>query len=54
MGGAWTVCRFKGRLGKKEEGGIFEGGDTLMHTVFRENWVGSEVANMKIASLCHF
>ena len=32
--GAWTVFRFKGRLGKKEEGGVFEGGvDTLMHTM---------------------
>ena len=24
--GAWAVCRFKGGLGKKEEGGFFEGG----------------------------
>ena len=26
--GAWTVCRFKGggELGKKEGGGVFEGG----------------------------
>ena len=34
--GAWTVCRFKGGLGKKEAGGVFEGegeGDTLMHTM---------------------
>ena len=36
--GAWTVCRFKGRrgLGKKEGGGVFEGGDgvdTPMHTM---------------------
>ena len=22
---AWTVCRFKGGLGKKEGGGVFEG-----------------------------
>ena len=22
--GAWTVCRFKRGLGKKEEGGVFE------------------------------
>ena len=22
---AWTVCRFKGELGNKEEGGAFEG-----------------------------
>ena len=29
----WTVCRFKGGLGKKE-GGFFEGGvDTPMHTI---------------------
>ena len=25
-GGAWTVCRFKGGLGKKEGGGVFEEG----------------------------
>ena len=28
-GGAWTTCRFKGGeggYGKKEEGGVFEGG----------------------------
>ena len=25
-GGAWTVCRFKGGLAKKEGGGVFEGG----------------------------
>ena len=25
-GGAWTVCRFKKGLGKKEGGGVFEGG----------------------------
>ena len=25
-GGLWTVCRFKGWLGKKEGGGIFEEG----------------------------
>ena len=35
--GAWTVCRFKGGLGKKEGDGIFEGGgggvDTPMHTM---------------------
>ena len=24
--GAWTVYRFKGRLGNKEEGGVFKGG----------------------------
>ena len=24
-GGAWTVCRSMGELGKKEEGGVFEG-----------------------------
>ena len=24
--GAWTVCRFKGGLGKKEGVGVFEGG----------------------------
>ena len=27
MEGAWTVCRFKGGIGKKEGGGVFEGGD---------------------------
>ena len=34
-GGAWTACRFKGRLGKKEGGGVFEEGevDTPMHTM---------------------
>ena len=36
--GAWTVCQFKGRLGKKE-GVVFlrgEGGvDTPMHTKFK-------------------
>ena len=26
-GGAWTVCRFKGGLGKKEGGDVFEGGE---------------------------
>ena len=26
-GGAWTVCRFKEGLGKKEEGSVFEGGE---------------------------
>ena len=33
--GAWTVCRFKGGgLGKKDEGGVFEGGvDTPMHSM---------------------
>ena len=25
-GGAWTICRFKGVVGKKEGGGVFEGG----------------------------
>ena len=25
-GGAWTVCKFKGGLGKKERGGVFEEG----------------------------
>ena len=35
-GGGWTVCRFKGGLGKKEGGGVFLRGkrgsvDTLMH-----------------------
>ena len=24
--GAWTVCRFKGGLGKKQGGGVFEEG----------------------------
>ena len=24
--GAWTVCIFKGDLGKKEGGGVFDGG----------------------------
>ena len=24
--GVWTVCKFKGVLGKKKEGGVFEGG----------------------------
>ena len=33
-GGAWTVCRFKGGIGKKEGNGAFEGGvDTPMHTM---------------------
>ena len=31
--GAWTVCRFKRGLDKKEGGGVFEGDDTPMHTV---------------------
>ena len=31
-GGAWTVCKFKGGLDKKE-GGVFEGVDTPMHTM---------------------
>ena len=40
--GVWTVCRFKGGgLGKKEEGGIFEGVDTPMHSmVGKVFWVG--------------
>ena len=28
--GAWTVCRFKGGFGKKEGGGVFEGGGWLI------------------------
>ena len=35
-GGAWTVCRFKEGLGKKEECGVFErwrGVDTPMYTM---------------------
>ena len=38
-GGVWTVCRFKGGLGKKERVGLFFGGgggrgvDTPMHTM---------------------
>ena len=37
-GGAWTVCRFNGGLGKKDGWGVFEGdrgggGDTPMHTM---------------------
>ena len=40
--GAWTVCRFKGELGKKEGGGLFEEGvDTPMHTMrpsFLKGW----------------
>ena len=32
--GAWTVCRFKGGLGKKAGSGVFEGlVDTPMHTM---------------------
>ena len=27
-GGAWIVCRFKRGLGKKDGGGVFEGGLT--------------------------
>ena len=26
VGGPWTVCRFKGGLGKEEGCGVFEGG----------------------------
>ena len=33
-GGAWTVYRFKRGLGKKEGGGVFEGGDTPMHALY--------------------
>ena len=36
MGGAWTVCTFKGeRLVGKREGAVFEGGgvDTPMHNM---------------------
>ena len=37
MEGAWTVCRFKGGIGKKEGGGVFERGtDTPMHTMILE------------------
>ena len=38
--GAWTVCRFKAGLGKKEESGVFKGGwrvDTSMHNVLKNN-----------------
>ena len=31
--GAWTVCQFKGRLGKKEGVVSLRGGDTTMHTM---------------------
>ena len=32
--GAWTVCQFKGVLGKERGGGVLEGGfDTPMHTM---------------------
>ena len=27
--GTWTVCQFKGGLGKKEGGGVFEGGTLI-------------------------
>ena len=30
---AWTVCRFKGELGKKEGWDVLRGGDTPMHTM---------------------
>ena len=38
--GAWTVCRFKGGLGKKEGGGVFEGGLTPQCTLWgrSKNW----------------
>ena len=31
--GSWTVCRFKGALGKKEKMVFFSGFDTPMHTM---------------------
>ena len=34
--GTWRVFCFKGGLGKKEEGSVFEEGvDTLMHTMYQ-------------------
>ena len=34
-GGAWTFCRFKWGLGKRDGGGVFERGvDTPMHTMY--------------------
>ena len=36
--GDWTVCRFKGKLGKKEGSDLFEGGvDTPMHTMLQHH-----------------
>ena len=35
--GTWTVCRFRDSLGKKEEGGVFEGVDTPMHTMIKKH-----------------
>ena len=35
-GRAWTVCRFKRGFGKKEEGSVFEGDDTPIHTMHDE------------------
>ena len=32
-GGAWTVCKLKGGLGKKEGVGFLRGVDTPMHTM---------------------
>ena len=34
-GEAWTVCRFKGGLGKKERVVFLSGDDTPMHTLSR-------------------
>ena len=36
--GHWTVCRFKGELGKKEGGGVFRGGNTPMHTIVVQSY----------------
>ena len=36
--GAWTICRFKEGLGKKEGRGVFlKGADTPMHTMDQQN-----------------
>ena len=36
-GGAWTVCRFKGELGKKEGVVFWEVVDTPMDTILTED-----------------
>ena len=50
-GGAWTVFRFKWGLGKKERGGVFEGGDTPMHTMNAETIVKEKTCFKSLTNL---
>ena len=45
--GAWTVCKFKGGLGKKEGGGVFERGELIPRCTLCA--ATSEKINIKIS-----